>query len=195
MPAATIRLRARCGAKPRRVARGVAGLGKVEPTSTDTLIAYAAKAGSTAEDGDREHSPFTTALLKHLTVPGLDLRLAFGRVGRGDEDDQQAPGAVRVWFARRRQLFAGRRRRPRSRARTTASRPTSRPTTNSSRRSVRARPGRFSSPPTRPASMPISRASSSRNSPEAAECSLGRRRPFRQPSRGPSTRELLDWER
>jgi hypothetical protein len=56
------------------------GLGKVEPSSTDTLIAYAAKAGSTAEDGEREHSPFTAALLKHLTVPGLDLRLAFGRV-------------------------------------------------------------------------------------------------------------------
>ncbi len=57
-----------------------AGLGKVEPTSTDTLIAYAAKAGSTADDGDGEHSPFTTAILKDLTVPGLDVRLAFGRV-------------------------------------------------------------------------------------------------------------------
>lgn len=57
-----------------------AGLGKVEPTSTDTLIAYAAKAGSTADDGDGQHSPFTTAILKNLTVPGLDVRLAFGRV-------------------------------------------------------------------------------------------------------------------
>ncbi len=56
------------------------GLGRVEPTSTDTLIAYAAKAGSTAEDGLGAHSPFTTALLKNLTVPGLDVRLAFGRV-------------------------------------------------------------------------------------------------------------------
>jgi len=56
------------------------GLGKVEPTSTDTLIAYAAKAGSTADDGDGQHSPFTSALLKNLTVPGLDVRLAFGRV-------------------------------------------------------------------------------------------------------------------
>ena len=56
------------------------GLGKVEPTSADTLIAYAAKAGSTAEDGDGQHSPFTTALLKNLTIPGLDIRLAFGRV-------------------------------------------------------------------------------------------------------------------
>jgi len=58
----------------------IAGLGKVEPTSTDTLIAYAAKAGSTADDGDGQHSPFTTAVLKNLTIPGLDVRLAFGRV-------------------------------------------------------------------------------------------------------------------
>ncbi|MFT4121196.1 caspase family protein [Bradyrhizobium sp.] len=56
------------------------GLGKVEPTMTDTLIAYAAKAGSTADDGDGEHSPFTTSILKNLPVPGLDIRLAFGRV-------------------------------------------------------------------------------------------------------------------
>jgi Caspase domain len=68
--------------RERKVAtRGVTGgLGKVEPTSTDTLIAYAAKAGSTADDGDGQHSPFTTAILKNLTVPGLDVRLAFGRV-------------------------------------------------------------------------------------------------------------------
>jgi hypothetical protein len=61
--------------------RGVSGgLGKVEPTSTDTLIAYAAKAGSTADDGDGDHSPFTSSVLKNLPVPGLDVRLAFGRV-------------------------------------------------------------------------------------------------------------------
>ncbi len=61
--------------------RGISsGLGRVEPTSTDTLIAYAAKAGSTADDGDGQHSPFTTAVLKDLPVPGLDVRLAFGRV-------------------------------------------------------------------------------------------------------------------
>ena len=61
--------------------RGVTpGLGKVEPSTSDTLIAYAAKAGSTAEDGNSDHSPFTTALLHNLTAPGLDVRLAFGRV-------------------------------------------------------------------------------------------------------------------
>ncbi|HLZ02683.1 MAG TPA: caspase family protein [Bradyrhizobium sp.] len=67
--------------RSRSASRGVqGGLGKVEPTETDTLIAYAAKAGSTAEDGDGQHSPFTTAILKDLPVPGLDVRLAFGRV-------------------------------------------------------------------------------------------------------------------
>ena len=56
------------------------GLAKVEPVTSDTLIAFAAKAGSTASDGEGKHSPFTAALIKNLTVPGLDLRLAFGRV-------------------------------------------------------------------------------------------------------------------
>src|SRR5215211_698657 len=56
------------------------GLAKMEPTLGETLIAYAAKAGSTAEDGDGENSPFAAALIKHLAVPGLDIRLAFGRV-------------------------------------------------------------------------------------------------------------------
>ncbi len=54
------------------------GLAKVEPTSPNTLIAFAAKAGSTASDGDSKNSPFTAALVKHLPKPGLDLRKAFG---------------------------------------------------------------------------------------------------------------------
>ena len=56
------------------------GLARVEPQGSNTLIAYAAKAGSTAEDGHGPHSPLTTALLDSLTEPGLDVRLAFGRV-------------------------------------------------------------------------------------------------------------------
>jgi len=56
------------------------GLASVEPTLSDTLIAFAAKAGSTAEEGNGLHSPFTTALLRHLVTPGLDVRLAFGKV-------------------------------------------------------------------------------------------------------------------
>jgi uncharacterized caspase-like protein len=56
------------------------GLARVEPTTSNTLIAFAAKAGSTAADGTGTDSPFTSALLKHLETPGLDVRLAFGRV-------------------------------------------------------------------------------------------------------------------
>ena len=56
------------------------GLAKVEPVSPNTLIAFAAKAGSTAADGDAKNSPFTTALVKYLPTPGLDLRMAFGYV-------------------------------------------------------------------------------------------------------------------
>src|SRR5262249_46804599 len=56
------------------------GLAKIDVTSTDTLIAFAAKAGSVATDGEGTNSPFTAALLKHLPTPGLDIRLVFGRV-------------------------------------------------------------------------------------------------------------------
>ena len=56
------------------------GLAQVDVLSSDTLVAFAAKAGSTAEDGNGANSPYTTALVKHLTTPGLDLRLALGRV-------------------------------------------------------------------------------------------------------------------
>lgn len=56
------------------------GLAKVEPTTANTLIAFASKAGSTASDGEGGNSPFTAALVSHITKPGLDLRRAFGYV-------------------------------------------------------------------------------------------------------------------
>jgi hypothetical protein len=56
------------------------GLAKVEPVTSNTLIAYAARAGMTAEDGDGANSPFTAALLKHITQPGLDIQMALRRV-------------------------------------------------------------------------------------------------------------------
>jgi hypothetical protein len=56
------------------------GLAKIDVLTSDTLIAFAAKAGSTAADGEAANSPYTSALVKHLTTPGLDLRLALGRV-------------------------------------------------------------------------------------------------------------------
>jgi uncharacterized caspase-like protein len=56
------------------------GLAKVEPGSPNTMVAFAAKAGSTALDGGGQNSPFAIALVNHLTTPGLDLRKAFGFV-------------------------------------------------------------------------------------------------------------------
>lgn len=64
----------------RSLGRGLAG---VEPSKPNTLIAFAAKGGSTASDGDNKNSPFTTALLKHLVKPGLELGKAF-RLVRDD---------------------------------------------------------------------------------------------------------------
>lgn len=66
----------------RRVAtRAVsAGLGAIEPSTSNTLIAYAAKGQAIANDGGGEHSPFTQALLNNIATPGLDIRLALGRV-------------------------------------------------------------------------------------------------------------------
>ena len=56
------------------------GLAKIEPTMSDTLVAFAAKAGAVASDGDGNNSPFASALVKYIAEPGLDLRIAFGRV-------------------------------------------------------------------------------------------------------------------
>lgn len=61
----------------RAVSRGLAA---VEPTSVNTLIGFAAKAGSYALDGDGANSPYALALVNNLAMPGLDLRIAFGRV-------------------------------------------------------------------------------------------------------------------
>lgn len=139
--------------------RGVnPGLGAAEPARTDTLIAYAAKVGSQAEDGDGDHSPFAAALVNNLFVPGLDIRLAFGRV-RDDvlkkTSNRQEPfvygwlGGGNVSLVPSRSS-SGRRRRP--------IRGRKRATTHASRRSAPGTHGNSSSPNTRPAFMPIWRA-------------------------------------
>ena len=62
----------------RAASRG--GLAKLDEVSADTLVAYAAKAGSISYDGDGFNSPYATALLRHLAAPGVDIRIALGRV-------------------------------------------------------------------------------------------------------------------
>jgi peptide/nickel transport system substrate-binding protein len=58
------------------------GYGEIDEKSLppNTLIAYAQRAGATAEDGAGSNSPYTTALIKHLPTPGLDIELALRRV-------------------------------------------------------------------------------------------------------------------
>ena len=64
-----------------RVTRSISvGLAGVDQSVADTLIAFAARAGSVSYDGNGPNSPFTTALVKYITQPGLDIRIALGKV-------------------------------------------------------------------------------------------------------------------
>ncbi len=55
------------------------GLAEIS-TAGGTLIAFATDPGSVALDGDANHSPFTTALLKHIETPGVEIGLMMRRV-------------------------------------------------------------------------------------------------------------------
>lgn len=57
----------------------VRGLAATEPTD-NVLVAYAAKDGTVANDGDGRNSPFTAALLRHLETPGLEVTFLFRNV-------------------------------------------------------------------------------------------------------------------
>lgn len=58
------------------------GLGRVEP-SGGVLVAYAARDGTTADDGSGGHSPFTRTLLENIEKPGLEISLLFRKVRNG----------------------------------------------------------------------------------------------------------------
>ena len=48
------------------------GLGRIEPTG-NVLVAYAARDGTTALDGDARNSPFAAALLRNIEAPGVEV--------------------------------------------------------------------------------------------------------------------------
>jgi uncharacterized caspase-like protein len=58
------------------------GLARIEPEG-GTLVAYAAKHGQVALDGDGANSPFVGALVRHLQTPGLEINKLF-RLVRDD---------------------------------------------------------------------------------------------------------------
>jgi uncharacterized caspase-like protein len=63
------------GGAARSIGRGLA---RTEPDG-DVLVLYASKHGTIAEDGEGANSPFAMALMEHLTSPGVEVRLMFGR--------------------------------------------------------------------------------------------------------------------
>jgi len=66
--------------------RGVAtrGLARLEDVATQSnlLVGYATAPGQTASDGDGVNSPYTSALLRHLVQPGLEVESALRAVAR-----------------------------------------------------------------------------------------------------------------
>ena len=70
------RLAREAGAK-RAISRGLPAPALLEG---DELIAYATRENDVADDGQGQHSPFTTAFLQHLREPGLEVRFLFGKV-------------------------------------------------------------------------------------------------------------------
>jgi uncharacterized caspase-like protein len=71
------------------------------------LIAYATDPGAVAYDGKEAHSPYTTALAKHLTTPGLEIQSALTRVRA--EVSEVTAGAQRPWHnaSLAREVFIG----------------------------------------------------------------------------------------
>lgn len=55
------------------------GLARIEPTG-GVLVAYAAKGGTIAYDGEGRNSPYAAALLRHLEEPGVEIGQFFRRV-------------------------------------------------------------------------------------------------------------------
>ena len=52
------------------------GLAPAEPTGA-TLVAYAAKEGTTAQDGDSGDSPFASSFAKRVVEPGVEINIVF----------------------------------------------------------------------------------------------------------------------
>jgi tetratricopeptide (TPR) repeat protein len=70
------------------------GLARIEP-SGGVLVAYSARDGQVAQDGDGNNSPFAQALLDHLGEPGLEINMLFRKVR---DDVKSKTGGVQEPF-------------------------------------------------------------------------------------------------
>ena len=81
------------------------GLARIEPAGRDTLVAFAAAPGQEANDGGGRNSPFTTALLKRMPEPGIEVSVMLKGVAsdvqeasRGSQRPQQISDMSRQFF-------------------------------------------------------------------------------------------------
>ena len=77
------------GTRSAAVGQGLASI----QSAVGTMIAYATQPDNVALDGSGRNSPFTTAMLKHLPTPGLDISVLMRRVRA---DVVQATGQKQV---------------------------------------------------------------------------------------------------
>jgi uncharacterized caspase-like protein len=66
--------------RPSRPGDIITGLAAVIPAVNNTLIAFAAKAGSIARDGDGDLSPYATAIVERIVTPGVDASILLMRI-------------------------------------------------------------------------------------------------------------------
>jgi len=77
------------------------GLAVVERIPPSTLIAFSAKPGQIASDGGgKKNSPFTKALVRHMTTPGLELGKLFMKVRIDVEKETSTKQFPMVWDLR-----------------------------------------------------------------------------------------------
>jgi uncharacterized caspase-like protein len=73
------------------------GLARVSASSADRFVGYAAAPNMKAEDGRGKNSPFTTALLRHIATPDVEIGYMFNSVRRevmAATRDRQQPEAL-----------------------------------------------------------------------------------------------------
>jgi uncharacterized caspase-like protein len=63
-----------------RDARTGSGLGRSDVDRVGVLVAYSAKHGTTADDGEGRMSPFALALVEEIQKPGVEVNMVFRRI-------------------------------------------------------------------------------------------------------------------
>jgi WD40 repeat protein/uncharacterized caspase-like protein len=70
------------------------GLGRIDIKAPQTMVVFAARPNTTAEDGRGRNSPFTAALLQHVRTPGVEVEALMKRVSAAvfaSTDGRQQP--------------------------------------------------------------------------------------------------------